>query len=190
MTRHSIGGPFIITASAGHISDLTGQEIHSSKARPWLDPWIVFTLITGLTLLASQTPVTAALGGNETSVQNDRTHMRAALLRMTRTDRYTVHEMQAPSGTKVREYVSTAGTVFAVAWDGPWQPDLRQVLGTYFEPYLQSVRAAGTRRPGRGPLLIEEPGFVVQQSGHPHAFAGRAYVPLLVPQGVGADVIR
>ena len=167
------------------------DEIHFSNSRPWRsNAWGICILIVGLTILARPTPVTAALGGDDTSVQNDRAHMRAALVRMTRADRYTVHEMQTPPGTRVREYVSTAGTVFAVAWDGPWQPDLRQLLGTYFEPYVQAASTARARRPGRGPLLIQEPGFVVQLGGRPRAFAGRAYVPLLVPQGLAADAIR
>jgi hypothetical protein len=147
-------------------------------------------LCLALTMLARPAPVTAALGGNETSVQSDRARMRAAFLRMTRAERYTVHEMRAPSGTVVREYVSTAGAVFAVAWSGPWQPDLRQVLGTYFEQYVQAAHAVRARRAGHGPLLVQEPGLVVQLSGHPRAFAGRAYVPVLVPQGLGLDIIR
>jgi len=38
--------------------------------------------------------------------------------------------------------------------------------------------------------LVEEPAFVVEQSGHPRAFTGRAYVPQLLPLGVDADVIH
>ena len=41
-----------------------------------------------------------------------------------------------------------------------------------------------------GPRRIEEPTFVVEQSGHPRAFAGRAYVPQIVPAGIGPEVIR
>jgi hypothetical protein len=38
--------------------------------------------------------------------------------------------------------------------------------------------------------VIEQPGFVVERSGHQRAFAGRAYVPQLLPAGVLPDVIR
>src|SRR5260221_2541068 len=161
-------------------------EIHSARSSPWRSS--AGMLCMALAMLARPAPVMAALGGNETSVQSDRTQMRAALLRMTRAERYTVHEMQAPSGTIVREYVSTTGAVFAVAWIGPWQPDLRQVLGTYFEQYVQAARAVRARRAGHGPLLLQEPGLVVQLSGHPRAFAGKAYVPLLIPQGLCIDL--
>src|ERR1700680_811806 len=97
------------------------DKTFSARSRPrrsiaWVS--IAWVLCLALTLLARQTPVAAALGGDETSVQEDRVHMHAALLRMTRSERYTVHEIQASSGTMVREYVSTTGKVFGVGWNG------------------------------------------------------------------------
>ena len=103
---------------------------------------------------------------------------------------YAVHEMRASSGTTVREYVSSSGRVFAVAWQGPSIPDLRQVLGTYFTPYVQAAQAAQKKRAGHGPLLIQEPNLVAEVSGHPRAFVGRAYLPQLVPAGLQPDAIR
>src|ERR1700722_19006066 len=40
--------------------------------------------------------------------------------------------IEAPDETVVDEYVSPAGTVFAVAWHGPFVPDMQQILGSYF----------------------------------------------------------
>ena len=130
-------------------------------------------------------PVQAALGGSEATVEADRLQVQGTQ-RVLRLAAYTVHEMQAPSGTVVREYVSPAGTVFAVAWQGPSMPDLRQVLGTYFDRYVE----AAAQRKARGPIAIEQPGLVVQSSGHMRAFVGRAYIPEALPPGVGADSIR
>jgi hypothetical protein len=90
----------------------------------------------------------------------------------------------------VREFVSSAGKVFAVAWQGPIHPDLQQLLGTYYEQYTQAVQAQRATRKGRGPLLIQEPGLVVQVSGHMRAFVGRAYVPQMMPAGVKVEDIR
>ncbi len=146
--------------------------------------------ILALLLLARPLPASAALGGDESSVQADRAHMRAALLRMTRGEKYTIHEMQAESGTVVREYVSTTGKVFAVAWEGPWLPDMQQVMGAYFDQYTQAVRDARAKRTGRGPLLIEVQGLIVQMGGRPRAFVGRAYIPEQVPGGVASAEIR
>jgi hypothetical protein len=133
------------------------------RAHRWawpVGPWLLRIVFL---MLALPIHGHASLGGDEGSVQSDRVHMQGALLRITRSDAYTVHEMQAPSGTTVREYVSPSGTVFAVAWQGPR---------------------------GHGPLLIQEVGLVVQQSGHPRAFVGTAYVPQLLPPGVGVEAIR
>ena len=88
-------------------------------------------------------------------------------MRIVRNDAYALHEIRSASGTMIREYVNASGTVFAVAWDGPWLPDLRQVLGEHFDHYQAAMRARqrarGPRRAGR----IDEPGLVVQMSGHP-----------------------
>ena len=130
-------------------------------------------------------PVQAALGEPVASVETDRLQV-GGTARVLPSAAYTVHELQAPSGTVVREYVSPAGIVFGVAWQGPSMPDLRQVLGTYFDRYVQ----AASKRNRRGPVAIEQPGLVVQSGGHMRAFVGRAYIPEALPAGVAVDTIR
>jgi len=110
-----------------------------------------------------------------------------ASLRMLPTVKYTVHEIQTPAGTTLREYVSSAGTVFAVAWQGPVMPDLRQTLGRYFDRY---TAAASAKHAGRRHIAIREPDLVVQSNGHMRSFSGRAYLPQLLPQGVTVEEIR
>jgi hypothetical protein len=142
--------------------------------------------ITLLLMLISSCSAFAVLGGDVASVQADQAHMKGTL-RVANTAAYTVHEIQTPSGTLVREYVSPAGKVFGVAWQGPWLPDLRQLLGPYFEPYTQAAQA---RRTGHGPLRVELPGAVVHSAGHMRSFVGNAYIPDLLPSGVHAEDIR
>ena len=127
----------------------------------------------------------AALGGAEATVQADSQQMNATQ-RVLRPGPYTVHEMQAPSGTVVRQYVSPQGIVFGVAWQGPTMPDLRQLLGPYFERYVDAV----AQRKARGPVFIEQPGFVVHSGGHMRGFAGRAYIPDAFPDGVSAESVK
>jgi hypothetical protein len=103
---------------------------------------------------------------------------------------YTVHEIQAASGTVVREYLSPEGKVFAIAWRGPWLPDLRQLLGGYFEQYRAAVQSPRGVRMARKPIMIDQPGLVVQIGGQIRAFAGRAYVPGMLPPGVRAEDIQ
>jgi len=130
-------------------------------------------------------PAFAALGGDATSVTNDQLQMQATL-RSTQKQGYTMHELTLPSGT-VREYVTAQGKVFGVAWQGATPPDFQQILGTYFQQFIQAGKA---HRRGTGPLVIEQPGLVVYSGGHMRAFFGKAYVPDMLPEGVTADAIK
>ena len=131
----------------------------------------------------------AALGENEASVQNDQVRMQANR-RSIHSGNYNVHELRAPTGIVVREYVSSAGTVFGVAWEGPWPPDLQQILGSYFQQYQKAMQEQQGDRPGRRPIQVETSGLVVHLAGHPRSFAGHAYVPNMLPQGTSAGEIR
>jgi hypothetical protein len=140
-------------------------------------------------ILGTAFPAWAALGGDVASVQSDQAHMQGSL-RTTATASYTVHEIQSAAGAVVREYVSSSGKVFGVAWQGPWPPDMRQLLGSYFDQYMQAANAQSGLPKGRRPVMIDQPGLVVQVGGHPRSFIGRAYAPEMLPAGVRAEEIR
>jgi len=142
------------------------------------------------TLLAVPRAASASLGADVSSIDADRIRMQGALLRISRAEAFTIHEVQSGTGTAIREYVSSSGTVFAVAWTGPWQPDLRQLLGAYFDRFQQASAAARRARRGRGPLTIDDGELTVQIVGHPRSFNGVAVVKRLTPAGVRADRIR
>ena len=144
---------------------------------------------TVITLGAFCLPALAALGGDLNSVQQDKTHMKATV-QVKQTQAYAVHEIKDKIGTTVREYVSPQGTVFGLAWQGPFMPDLRQLLGSYTQQFSAAVQQDHAQRPGRHPLNIHQPGLVIETSGHMRAFWGRAYVPDMVPQAVDAKEIR
>jgi len=149
-------------------------------------------LRSGLTLAVIAWPAlaSASLGGSVSSIESDRLHVQGALVRIATNGPYTVHELQSASGTVIREYVSPAGMVFGVAWQGPWMPDLRQLLGSHFAQYASAVREAQRSRRGHGPIVIDAADLVVHVSGHPRAFAGSAYMPSLLPQGVDPQSVR
>ena len=146
--------------------------------------------ILSATMLMFALPSFAGLGEDISSVQADQAHMQGNL-RTTQAQAYTVQEIQAPTGIIVREYVSpTTGKVFGVAWQGPWPPDMRQILGNYFGQYQQALQAQANSHAGRRPLVIQQSGLILQAGGHMRSFAGRAYIPEMLPQGVSAEVIR
>jgi len=144
----------------------------------------------GVLLLGAASVASATLGGDASSVDADRVRLLGALRGITRTNDVAVHEMQSAAGTVLREYVTSTGTVFGVAWQGPWMPDLRQILGTYFEPYQAAVGATRKARGRRGPIVIDTPDLVMRVSGHQRAFSGTAYIPKLLPQGMRPESIR
>ena len=164
----------------------TSFRRHSPKLH--LGLWLAAAAVTIMIMTASL-PASAALGGDASSVQTDQVHMQGSL-RITRAEAYTVHEIRAATGTLIREYVSPAGKVFAVAWEGPFLPDMKQLLGAYFEQFAQAAQAQGNGRAASRPLHIEQPGLVVDLSGHMRSYSGRAYIPEMLPQALRAEEIR
>jgi hypothetical protein len=130
----------------------------------------------------------AALGGDVASVQSDVAHLQGSI-RVTPNAAYAIHEIQTPTGVTVREYVSPAGKVFAIAWRGPWPPDLQQLLGPYFSKFQQAVQSAKPRA-GRAPLSVHRENLVVEHAGHMRSFAGRAYLTDQIPSSVKLESIR
>jgi Protein of unknown function (DUF2844) len=131
-------------------------------------------------------PAMAALGDTAVSVSNDSARLKASL-RVVGGANYDVHELTTPAGTTIREFVAPAGTVFAVAWRGPFKPDLRVMLGGYFDLYASAPRSAGSTR---AQLAIDQQTLVVRAGGHMRAFSGLAWVPGLVPAGVNPGELQ
>ena len=146
---------------------------------------VLLLLFCGMAILSL--PAWAVLGDSAASVLNDQARMKGALRSMD-AKTYVMHEIVSPTGTTVREYVSAAGAVFGVAWEGQFPPDLQQLLGPYYDQARQSLQQG--EHNGRAPISIETPGLVVQQTGHPRSFHGQAYIPQLIPQGVQSSDIR
>ena len=130
----------------------------------------------------------ASLGGTVASVETDRVRTQSALVRIQRVSGYSVHELQSPAGTTIREYYGANDVVFGVAWDGEFPPDLRQILGTYFDRYQRATQSAWRR--SRSRVAIDDNGLIVRASGHARSSSGIAYAPALLPAGVTADVVK
>lgn len=130
----------------------------------------------------------ASLGGDVDSVQRDGQHVNGSE-RVTNAERYTIYEIKISTGTSVREFISPAGIVFGVAWEGPIVPELQQFLGAYFKKYSEAVQAQKSRYASRRPLHIHLPDLVFENGGHMGAYYGRAYIPQNVPEKVRTEEI-
>lgn len=145
------------------------------------------TRIALCSLILSAWPFAAALaglGGDATSIEADRVSLKGTV-RVTPQANFAVHEITG-NGLLVHEYASN-GKVFAVSWRGPGIPDLKQMLGGYYEQFAQ---AASGPHYNHHHLHVETPQIVVQSSGHTRSFFGRAWVPALLPQNFAVDQIN
>jgi hypothetical protein len=129
----------------------------------------------------------AALGGPVESVQQDHAALRGTALSVTPTQAYDLHEITTTEGTRVREYVSRAGSVFAVTWSGPTLPSLNVILGQHYDEYAAAV--AG-HRGSHHVFTMTTAGLVLHIQKLPRGFVGSAHVPALLPPGTSAQDIR
>lgn len=128
----------------------------------------------------------ATLGEPQSSIAAE-TQLSKASMKTTDRGPYRIQEMQQPSGTVIREYVGADGKVFAVSWRGPFVPNLKQTLGSYFDEYAASAKAG---RQDRNHVQVRANDLVVQVGGHMRAYYGRAYLPQALPSGVTAGDIQ
>jgi hypothetical protein len=140
-----------------------------------------------LILIVGVVPAWAALGEPESSVSADGQFMRAQI-RDEVHEGYRLHQITDASGGVVREYVSPAGVVFGVSWQGPFVPNMQQLLGSYFT-HLQQYAQAQTGHHG-GPLIIQKDNFVFSSGGHMGWRHGHAYVPSLLPTNLSPEVVQ
>jgi len=150
------------------------------------------TFFLCLALLAGILPFSrqaqATLGEGPDSVTRDRQALSAAKRATTTRTKYTVQEV-ASDETTVREYLTTGGVVFAVAWKGRAHPDLSTLLGSYTGEF-QSARRKVPRKHGERRLRVSSDQVIVETWGHMGSLQGRAYLPALLPKGVSVDEIN
>jgi hypothetical protein len=139
-------------------------------------------LYPGLAALAAfiSSPAFATLGEPESSLAAE-SQFAPASVKESERGSYRVHELQLPSGTVVREYAGLDGNVFAVTWRGPFVPNLRQLLGRYFDEYAAAPKSPHA---DHNHLEVRNSDLVVQAGGHMRAYSGRAYLPQALPAGV------
>jgi hypothetical protein len=101
---------------------------------------------------------------------------------------YTRLESQLPNGTMVHEYVDAGGAVFAVTWTGPFQPDVKSLLGPWFEVY--TTQAQQRKGAGHVQQAVQSGDLVVVATGHMGAFAGQAWLSSRLPSGFTPEALK
>ncbi len=147
-------------------------------------------LVGGLLLAVLSTPLPAGavLGESAGTVESDRMALSAGQVSTTAHNAYSVHEFDS-GATTVREYVSSSGIVFGIAWNGLVHPDLDGLLGSYAGAYHKALEQT-PRKPGQRSIRLKTDSVVVEKWGHMRNLQGRADVPALIPTGVDIDEIK
>lgn len=149
---------------------------------------LLLLLLLTLSLVTGIRPALATLGQKADSVARDRRALAATQKTTEKRVGYSVQELALDS-TTVREFINSAGVVFAIAWSGMTHPDFDTILGAYASEFW-TAKQARPRKHGQKRLKIQSDRVVVETWGHMRNLQGRAYLPALVPEGVAIDEIR
>ena len=162
---------------------------HSSQPR------LILLATAGLVAASAAMPCFASLGRAPSTFDGNTTvHQARALAAANGTSgsngsaSYSVSTTTLAGGTTVREYVGADGVVFAVTWNGPFLPDLRELLGQHFA----TLRNESARQPkaGRGQVRVAQPDVTIESGGHMRAYTGRAWINSRLPAGFDTDTLE
>jgi hypothetical protein len=143
-------------------------------------------LMVLLMLAMGSLPAWAALGGNESSVNSDVQALGGQHSVVARVG-YNLHQITASDGSVVNEFVSPAGVVFGISWQGRSLPNFSQLLGAHLAD-LQNGRR--TNVVPRRSVTVQAGDFVLTSIGHGRYFRGRAFVPSMIPANLTPEVVR
>ena len=149
------------------------------------------SLKSGLLLALLTAPLTASwasLGDGEGAIAGDRMRMRA-LHSVARTSQYSVHELKATDGSRVRQFVGPTGIIFAVSWNTLYKPDFADMLGTSYGTYAGAAAEAAKRGGIQRQFHHQSADLVVLSTGHMNVYSGYAFRPSLVPPGVDPQTL-
>ena len=130
--------------------------------------------------------VYSELGATTDSVRADQVRFKASRLETSGPGMIT-HEIKLQDGSGIKEYVNSSGVVFAVSWRTRLKPNLQTLLGAQYAMQIASTKSVLGVANSRAQQSVRLPNLVLHQAGRVNAFAGLAYVPALVPEGINAE---
>lgn len=96
-------------------------------------------------------------------------------------------ESVGDDGVRVSQFVAPDGRVFAASWDGPRVPDLKSVMGRYYDTYL---KAATLNNGSKHHLSMTVDGVRMTMTVLPRNARGTAVLQETVPAGVDLQSLR
>lgn len=134
--------------------------------------------------LLTTPPALAELGG---AVNKEATQIQELSPIVATEQHLNVFQLKLASGTQIKEFVNAENIVVAVTWQGPTLPNLQTLLGEHFQTFSnRPVAHSANHRSAE----LRTDDLVVQSHGQMRNFAGKAYLPKLMPAGFTADQIK
>lgn len=130
------------------------------------------------------------LGGTMQSVRKDAEHENGTLVSIVG-GAYTVATIttnETPPQLTIRQYLSSTGQVFGVAWQGNRHPNTLLLLGPYAITPDTPLLPGSVQQPRFSRRITEQ--VVVEVGGMVGNVWGRAYAPALFPAGLSPDAIK
>lgn len=138
---------------------------------------LTWLLWLGFGLVSSATSVSAALGNSRDMIGSTNVSAAGKVITYFSGKSYSVHSYTDRTGVNIKEFSRADGMIFAVSWYGPSLPDMRDLLGSYFNEYTQYLSAQKSRKYVAANLVH----LVFKSTGGARFFAGHAYAPFLIP---------
>jgi len=125
----------------------------------------------------------AELGGNLTGITQEQKTFGSSLTSSPQSN-YTIYIQSISPDLVIKEYVSSSGNIFGVAWKGSTLPNFQILLGNYYSNYL-SAQQQNPRS-----VFLQDNNLVIESSGVMGGYIGRAFLPKQVPTGLAPTAIQ
>jgi hypothetical protein len=125
----------------------------------------------------------AELGGNLTGITQEQKTFGSSLTSSPQSN-YTIYIQSISPDLVIKEYVSSSGNIFGVAWKGSTLPNFQILLGNYYSNYL-SAQQQNPRS-----VFLQDNNLVIESSGVMGGYIGRAFLPKQVPTGLAPAAIQ
>ena len=133
-------------------------------------------------------PAFAALGEHESTICAESVRMHAQRA-VSAKPAYSITDLRTGDGSKVRQYISENGMVFAVSWNTLYKPDLSTLLGVTYSAYVAAAHNAAKRQGIQRNFRHESLDVVVQSTSHLNIFSGFAFRLSMLPKGFNLNTI-
>ena len=114
----------------------------------------------------------------------------AAIVHSQKSGVFQVRTTTDEGGTRINEYSTPAGQIFAYTWQGPTMPDLKTLLGGFYDSWRDGAASAQASGSALHATRIARPDVIVESGGQMRSYVGRAWLPGALPAGVSADDLR